>query len=41
MTDGMMWGMGFYWVLIVVILLLAGAALVKLLILPRTKQHTQ
>jgi len=31
MTDGMMWGMGLFWLLILVLLLLAGAALVKYL----------
>ena len=29
MTGGMMWGMGLFWVFILVLLLLAGAALVK------------
>ena len=29
MTGGMMWGMGLFWVLILALLLLAGAALVK------------
>lgn len=31
MMDGMMWGMGLFWLLILVVLLLAGAALIKYL----------
>jgi len=35
MMDGMMWGMGLFWVLILVLLLLTGAALVKYLFFGR------
>ncbi len=31
MTSGMMWGMGLVWLLIVIVLILAAAALVKYL----------
>lgn len=31
MMDGMMWGMGLFWLLVLVLLLLAGAALIKYL----------
>jgi tellurite resistance protein TehA-like permease len=31
MMPGMMWGMGFVWLLIIVVLILAAAALVKYL----------
>jgi hypothetical protein len=31
MMPGMMWGMGFLWLLVVVVLILAAAALVKYL----------
>jgi hypothetical protein len=31
MTPGMMWGMGFAWLLAVIVLILAAAALVKYL----------
>jgi hypothetical protein len=31
MTPGMMWGMGFVWLLAVIVLILAAAALVKYL----------
>jgi hypothetical protein len=31
MTPGMMWGMGFVWLLVVIVLILAAAALIKYL----------
>jgi len=31
MTSGMMWGMGVFWLLVVIVLILAAAALVKYL----------
>jgi hypothetical protein len=31
MMPGMMWGMGLFWLLVVIVLILAGAALVKYL----------
>ena len=31
MTPGMMWGMGFIWLLVVIVLILAAAALIKYL----------
>ena len=31
MTSGMMWGMGLVWLLVIIVLILAGAALIKYL----------
>jgi len=31
MMDGMMWGMGFVWLLVIIVLILGAAALVKYL----------
>lgn len=31
MTPGMMWGMGLFWLLVIIVLILAAAALVKYL----------
>lgn len=44
MTDGMMnemWGVGLFWMLIVVFLLLAGAALVKYLFFHRRNDTSE
>jgi hypothetical protein len=35
MREGMIWGMGFAWLLVVVVLILSGAALIKYLFLGR------
>lgn len=39
MDGGMMWGMGLIWILVVVVLILAAAALVKYLFSGRDDRH--
>ena len=38
MGGSMMWGMGLFWLLVVIVLVLAAAALVKYLFFPRKEK---